>query len=304
MAEFESEDLAFLRALLGGDGLSGPGDDAAVFHARGRIVATCDGLIEGVHFETGTRVADVAHKLLHRNLSDLAAMGALPGQVLTSFQFSPEWSTRSRRGLYRALLRSCERVGAGWIGGDLAATPGPTSLQLTALGAPAGRKLLRRSALRPGDLLAVSGPLGDSFASGHHLRFQARLELGARLASAHRVRAAMDLSDGLALDLSRMLDASGALGATLDAASLPLRRSLCGRPRESAWSQALGDGEDYELLVGFAPEELERLEADAEIPRQLCRPIGVVEREPGLRLRRPDASVRACPVRGWLHGQA
>ena len=104
--------------------------------------------------------------------------------------------------------------------------------------------------------------------------------------------------------LSRMLAASGGLGATLEAAALPLRRSLRGCPREAAWQRALGDGEDYELLVGYPPHALTALESDSEIPRQLCRPIGVVEREPGLRLRRPDASVRDCEVRGWLHGQA
>ncbi len=304
MAEFESGDLSFLRQLLGGDGLNGPGDDAAVFPARGRVVASCDALIEGVHFEAGTPVAQIAHKLLHRNLSDLAAMGARPGQVLCCFQFSPDWGTRQRRALYRGLQRSCVGAAVDWVGGDLAATPGPTSLQLTVLGAPAGKRVLRRSALRPGDLLAVSGPLGDSFASGHHLRFRARVELGIRLATRHPVHAAMDLSDGLALDLSRMLKASGGLGAQLEAAALPLRPSLRGAPDESAWSQALGDGEDYELLIGFAPRALAQLKADPEIPRQLCRPIGVVESRPGLRLLYPDTSVKACPLRGWLHGQA
>jgi thiamine-monophosphate kinase len=308
MTAFEAQDHAYLRELLGGDGLSGPGDDAAVFAASGQLVATCDSVIEGVHYFAEAEPAAIAHKLVERNFSDLAAMGALPTQILLACSFAANWDEARRRAFYRGVQLACARHDAAWIGGDIAATPGPSTFTLTALGRPAGPRVLRRDGLRPGDLLAVSGELGDSLGSGHHMSFEARVGVGARLAVAHEVHACIDISDGLALDLERMLAASGGLGATLEAAALPLRDSLRAELQQGelelaqAVQRALSDGEDYELLVAFAPTQLAAVEADAELPAQLGRPIGRVDVEPGLRLRDPDASVRPLQVRGWLHG--
>ncbi len=274
----EGRDLEVLARLLGGRGLEGPGDDAALLRGPGDLLLTMDPLVEGVHYEPGTAVARIAHKLLHRNLSDLAAMEARPKAILASFVFGSGWTDGERDELYEELARECERVGTRWIGGDLASTKGTTVLTLCALGSPAARAPILRSGLAPGMNLHVSGPLGGSLASGRHLDFEAKLALGARLAEHHGPAAMMDLSDGLALDLGRMLRASGGLGARLTEARIPLNHDV------KTVDAALHDGEDYELLFALNPSQEVQLSEDPEVPEAAKIIIGEVVAEPGILL--------------------
>ena len=274
--------------------MEGPGDDAALLRAAGDLLLTMDPLVEGVHFEVGTAVSRVAHKLLHRNLSDLAAMGARPRAILASFVFGPGWTVGQREELYVGLAHECEKMGVSWIGGDLASTPGPTVLTLCALGSPIADPV-PRSGLRPGMNLHVSGPLGGSLASGRHLDFEARVELGLRLARDHRPPAMMDLSDGLGLDLSRMLRESGGLGARLYEDRIPLNADV------DSLEGALGDGEDYELLFALTEDQEADLARDPGIPEVAKVVIGRVEAEPGLRLEREDGGSIPIEETGFEH---
>ncbi|MEZ5989184.1 MAG: thiamine-phosphate kinase [Planctomycetota bacterium] len=293
----EHVDIAALRALLGGDGLAGPGDDAAVVELGGDWALTTDPVVEGVHFEAGTAPARVANKLLQRNLSDLAAMGAEPAFVLCSFCFGPGWDRDRRQALYEALERGCAEAGVRWVGGDLAGGAATTCLTITALGRVGRGGAVRRSGLVAGDRLCVTGPLGGSLRSGRHLDFRARVAEGRWLAERFRPHAMIDVSDGLALDLARMLEASGGLGATLDAAAIPVHPDAGPDPLAAA----LGDGEDFELLFGVAPADLEALAADPLLGPAGRRPIGTVDAEPGLRLRHPDGRVVPLDPGGFEH---
>jgi thiamine-monophosphate kinase len=221
-------------------------------------------------------------------------MASWPVAVVASFCFGPTWRTASRRALYRSVLRAVRARGAQWIGGDLAAVDGPSVLTLCAIGRLAGRRAVPRGGLRPGHLLLVSGPLGNSLGSGWHLDFDPRLEWGCRLGRLHRVPAMMDVSDGLLLDLSRMLRASGGLGATLWVDQVP-RRGGCPLPA------ALGDGEDHELLVGVSARTLAGIQRDRRLPADLRRPIGVVEARPGLRLLGSDGRRISTRHLGYQH---
>jgi len=289
----ELDDHAFLSELLGNGGLRGPGDDAALL--ADRLLVTIDPLVEGVHYEARTSATRIAKKLVHRNFSDLAAMGARPEAVVASFVFGPGWGTRRRRAFYRAVDAAVRRFDAAWIGGDIATGP-TTVLTLTALGRAVARPI-RRNGLRVGHRLFVTGPIGASFETGHHLDFEPRVELGARLAERHRPSAMIDVSDGLALDLARMLEASGGLGARLRASAIRLRK---GRGRESLRA-ALAAGEDYELLFGLPPARVAGLESDRRLPDTAREVIGVVEAEPGIRLEWPDGRVEDIEARGWVH---
>ena len=291
----EDEDHAYLRDLLGGDGLRGPGDDAALVELGGRVLATIDPVVEGQHFLAGTSPARIGRKLVNRSFSDLAAMGARPKTVLVSFCFGSGWLRRQRRALYRATLAAVERFDARWGGGDLASTPGASVFSCCALGL--ARRVVGRAALRRGDLLCVTGPLGGSLRSGHHLDFVPRVAFGERLANAHRVRAMIDVSDGLALDLARMLTASGGVGAELDADAVPRRRGV-------SLEAALGDGEDYELLFAVPPRRLTALRADRGLPAIARRPIGRVTKEAGVWLCRPGAERQRVEPAGWQHDLA
>lgn len=277
------------------------GDDAAVVRARGRaLVATCDPVVEGVHFARGTPPAAIGRKAVNRNLSDLAAMGAHADWLLVSALLPHGLAPRTLRALFTGVRAAADAAGCAVIGGDVSATPGPLVLTVTALGHLAGRAL-RRDALRIGDTLHVTGPLGGS-ALGHHLRFRPHLSEGAWLARQRAVGAAIDVSDGLLLDLDRMLVASGGLGAELWEGQVPIAPAARRCARESGRSpldHALGDGEDYVLL--FSVRAGRRLPAGGPLLRAARAPIGRVTARPGLRAVAPDGTGRALAPSGFRH---
>lgn len=291
----ETDDVRYLRELCGGDGLRGPGDDAALVEVkRGQVLVTIDPVIEGVHYESGTSATRIGRKLVNRSFSDLAAMGAWPVAVVASLSFGNGWPRAARRRMYRAMRDAIERYEASWVGGDVGAAGAASVFTLCALGEPLGKRPVPRSGMRPGDALFVTGPLGGSFASGRHLDFEPRLEVARRLVADHAPVAMIDVSDGLTLDLSRMLEASGGHGATLCESALP-------RHRGATLEQALHEGEDHELLFSVRPSHRERVERDPELPRSCRASIGRVEAEPGLRLEGRDGRTRDMPVRGFDH---
>jgi thiamine-monophosphate kinase len=192
--------------------------------------------------------------------------------------------------LYRGLRRCAKACGCSIAGGETTALPdgAPTVVSVSAVGVVERRHLVLRSGGNPGDVLAVTGRLGGSLASGRHMKFTPRLVEGAWLAaaSARRPRAMMDLSDGLAKDLPRLARACGC-GFEIDPEALP-------RHRGCSVQQALGDGEDYELLLAMAPEKWKRLAADWEkrFPRLPLTIIGKLTEDAG----NPD-----CLSGGWEH---
>ena len=279
---------------------TGIGDDAAVVANRGRdSVVCCDPVIEGVHFVRGAPLALVGRKAVNRNLADLAAMGAVPDWLVVALVLPPWCRRRQRQALLAGIRTAARAGGAAVVGGDVAASKGPLAVTVTAIGHLEHRPLLR-SAARAGDTIHVSGPLGGAEA-GHHLRFRPPLREGRWLARQRAVHAAIDVSDGLLLDLATVLAASGArLGAELDAGAIPIRRaawSLAAGDRHGALARALGDGEDHVLLWTQAPGPLP---AGGPLGVRARRAIGRVLAAPGLWL---AAGGRRTPVapRGHEH---
>ena len=240
----------------------GIGDDCAIFRPRGAsedLLLTTDMLIEGVHFRREThRAADVGWKALARGLSDIAAMGGQPRFCLLSLALAAWADTRWLDAFYGGLLKLATRTRTPLMGGDLARAE-KVMCDIVVCGAVPRGTALRRDGARAGDAIYVSGALGGSAmglsqGSGsawrRHLRPQPRLALGRFLRARLRATAAMDLSDGLSLDLHRLCLASG-----LSAEIQPPPR-FPGAKLE----QALHGGEDYELLF-TAP-------ARARVPRR------------------------------------
>jgi len=256
-------------------GALGLSDDAALLDGPpGRQWAiTTDALVAGVHFLAEDPPELIARKLIRVNLSDLAAMGAVPKVVLLAL-CAPRGTTADWLDRFAAGLKAdCDQFGIALIGGDTVSTPGPLTLSLTALGDLPAEQALKRSNARSGDHIWVSGEVGDAAygllvakglgqgldpASARHLRDryripQPRTALGpALIGLAH---AAMDISDGLVGDLDHICTASG-VGAVVEAALLPLSDAL-----RSAMALGLGQGletvltggDDYELLFTAAP---------------------------------------------------
>lgn len=262
----------------------GIGDDCAVYRPRAgdELLFTTDFLIEDIHFRRTTHTArEIGYKALARGLSDLAAMGATPQFCLFSLAV-PKWAdSRYVDGIYRGLLALSDAAQCPLAGGDLGSGPALTC-DIVACGAAPIGKSLRRSGARVGDSIWVSGTLGGAAlgleknsggARRKHVHPEPRLALGLLLRG--RATAAMDLSDGLSIDLSRLCEESN-VAAEIEAPPLFRGASL---------HQGLHGGEDYELL--FTAPARSRIPASHE---------GV----PLTRIGRVVAG-RAGDV--WLHGE-
>ncbi len=241
-------------------------------------------------------------------VSDIAAMGGSPLVVLLS-QVVPPGDEERARDLAAAAGQRAVELGARVAGGNLT-TGDRLAVHVTVLGALApGRRPLTRSGARPGDSLWVSGALGGSalglelLRAGRestpeekrrietHLNPEPRIALGEQLAARGAARAAMDISDGLALDLRRLAETSG-VGARIESARLPLAGT-----GDQGLQAALGGGEDYELL--FASGDASAVRAAAEQAGVPVRRIGAITPpEEGVRLVGPDG-VSPLPRRGW-----
>jgi thiamine-monophosphate kinase len=313
--------------------LVGPGDDAAVLAPvrNQRLVVTTDAVVEGVHFSRATFApADIGHKALAVNLSDLAAMAATPQWALLSLVLPGGWLVADVEGLVDGLAALAVRHGVSVVGGNITRTNGPLVVDVTAGGTVASRKWLTRSGASAGDELWVSGTIGGARAGLEMLGTSAsgtapvrrslgeggdpncaakqktpepRVRLGVAIGRARAARAAMDLSDGLA-DAVRQVAAASGCGARLDAAALPIE------PGAEAWWQARGvdpvgaaiiGGEDYELLFAIPKKGGGRLRA---VRRKVAEPvltrIGVLTKHPGALVVERDGREETLPE-GYQH---
>ena len=300
--------------------LAGPGglalkDDAALLRpAPGRdLVLTKDALVAGVHFFPDDPPDAIARKALRANLSDLAAKGARPEGFLLALALPAGWREAWLAEFARGLGEDAAAFGCALLGGDTVKTPGPLLVSITALGSVAAGRMVLRTGARAGDLLFVSGTIGDA-ALGLALRKGAAAGLSAtdrahlldryllprpRLALAGALAdystGAMDVSDGLIGDLSKMMRTSGCGGdVALDMAPLsPAARAAIAR-EPALRDVALTGGDDYEILASVAPERAAAFRAAAQAAGVAVCEIGravegagfVAWREAGGRLRR------------------
>lgn len=316
--------LRHIRALAGsGSPVVGIGDDAAVLDVGSPdyLLATTDMLVEGVHFTTTWDPYVVGRRAISVNVSDVAAMGGCPGYALTSLALPPNTPVRFVTQLYKGFSDGAERYGVSLVGGNLTRTPGPISIDVLLLGSVAPTNLVLRSGARPGDLVAVTGSLGDAAAArlvreqgahahdtavekwlGSHRWPEVRVREAQRLAAARAVHAMMDLSDGLAGDIRHLCEASN-VGALIRADSLPIsietRRAAqsLGLP---ALDLALTGGEDYELLLALSPTmRAAAQEACGDVPLVV---IGACT-QPDEGINIVDFSGRRHPLSetGWRH---
>jgi len=305
-------ELEFIRRLRErlpsrqGDLLVGPGDDAAVIAWRSGAdcVVTTDMLTDGVDFRLAE--ADprrIGRKALAVNLSDLAAMGAVPVAAVVSLALPRTASLELAWELYEGLLPLAEEFDTRIAGGDTNAWGGGLVISVTAIGRTTERGPLLRSGARPGDAIVVTGEFGGSIL-GKHFDFTPRVREALYLAAHYDVHAAMDVSDGLSLDLSRMCAESGC-GAELQLQAVPVGAAAHAAAALDARSaspleRALSDGEDFELLLAMPLDEARRAAADPSLGVQLTV-IGRFTAEPGLAA--IDGAGKRLPLaaRGYEH---
>ncbi|MBI4886342.1 MAG: thiamine-phosphate kinase [Acidobacteria bacterium] len=309
------------RLTMPGWVVVGPGDDAAVVEPkRGSLdVLTTDVQVEGVHFDCRFVPPDaIGHRALAVNLSDLAAMGARPRAALLSLVLPGQLDLAVVDGLLDGLLALADAHRVAVVGGNISRSPGPLMVDVTATGTARRRRILTRAGARPGDLVYVTGTIGDAAVGlrslqeradidigpceQRYLRPEPRVRAGVALAGARAASACMDLSDGLADAVRQVADASH-VGITLDADALPItdavKRWHDDRGQDAA-AAVLQGGDDYELLFTVKPAHRGRLRpvrhALGGLPLT-C--IGVVTKDPRLAVR-CASGVRPLPE-GFEH---
>lgn len=313
MQEFDLIRLlhARLRATRA-DTRLGTGDDAAVIAPPlgHDVVVSSDTLIAGRHFPEDTAPADIGFKSLAVSLSDVAAMGAVPAWAtlaLSAPQLQPAWCEAFVDGIVQATAPACVDI----VGGDT--TRGPLSLTSTVFGLVSSGQAVRRDGAQPGDVVCVTGTLGDA-ALGLKLWFEGQ-RTGTHAAwlcrRLHRpqwrqgtllpgvAHAAIDLSDGLLADLGHILAASNC-GARIDADALPASvafHALC--PTAERRRLQLAGGDDYEQCIIVPQVAYATLAARADCA---VTPIGVIQAQAGMRVVDADGvALAAADYPGWDH---
>ncbi len=316
LSEFELIRKYFSPVAVRPDVLLGVGDDCALLAtpAGQALAVSIDTLVEGVHFLAGVDPESLGHKALAVSLSDLSAMGAQPAWAtlaLTLPDADAPWLEAFSRGF--ANLASVH--GLELVGGDI--TRGPRSVSVQAHGFVKPERAMRRGGASPGELVYLTGSLGDAGLAllglqGRYLPPQGLSLVRQRLerpwprvaegqALCRLATAAIDVSDGLAADLGHVLRASG-VGAVIDVEDIPLSPSVSTHVAETGdWSLPLSGGDDYELCVTVPAErqaEVEQLGStfDCGLSR-----IGTIDSESGLRCRMGDGRLVELNSGGFEH---
>lgn len=323
--------IEHLRRRFGRTGPSvvlGIGDDAAIIKPPPghHLVLTTDLLAEDIHFTRSTATyEEIGYKAAVANLSDIAAMGGTPHALAVSIAIPSSGTVSAMDKLYRGLMAACRPYGVSLIGGDTSASRHGLFVSVTLTGYVAPKRILRRDGARIGDILYVTGTLGDSLAGlqilktrlrkgisrrdvryliARHHRPTPRVQAGQFLIARGLATAAIDVSDGLSGDLVHLCEQS-AVGVEIDAAALPLSRACRAyavATKTDPIQLALRGGEDYELLFTVPATRrasLERLRRHAG-----CRltPIGVIRpKRFGLKLRTSRGDVRPLRNTGYQH---
>lgn len=321
--EFERIAQFFAPLTQGFPGALGLTDDAALITPPpGRDLAvTTDTMVAGVHFIGDEPPGLIAAKLLRVSLSDLAAMGATPLAYTLNIALPDSIDDDWLRAFADGLAADQRAFDISLAGGDSVSTPGPMTLTITAFGSVETGRALRRSGAQEGDIVYVSGSIGDGALGLRVLRGELtglskahadeligryrlprpRVGLGARLLGL--ASATIDISDGLAADLGHVLEASG-MGAEIDAATVPLSPPATKALSAdlSVMETILTGGDDYELLFTAAPGYAGRVAALARDLSLPLTPIGRITADGGLGVLGADGETKVLARRGWTHG--
>ena len=274
--------------------IAGIGDDAAAWRVSGIQVSTTDSMVEGVHFRRSTYTCfDIGWKSWVTNLSDVIAMGGTPLGGLVTLGIPEDMPLDEFESIYDGILSACQKYQTLVLGGDIVASP-IFFVSVAMIGTCENMPVLRSTA-KIGDLIAVSGPLGDArgglqlLEEGREINSETRVKLTerhrrpevniefAQLPKILGIHAMMDLSDGLTIDLAKLAASSG-VAAEIAASLVPISTELQKEFPLSAETMALNGGEDYELLVVGTKNSLQ--DFASRYPKAAI--IGkVIEGEPG-----------------------
>ncbi len=330
IARFNERDLIRLIKERFGDSPAslGIGDDCCALRPRAGydLLLTTDTLAEGVHFDRSYSSArNLGRKSVAVNLSDIAAMGGKPLYLLLSLNLTSDIDKRWIGKYLRGFESAINPFDTSLIGGNVTSARNDLAFTVTAIGEVKRGKRVDRSGAKVGDFIYVTGTVGDSAVGldilqrgstkhnalekrliTRHLEPTPRIEWGYLLGDKKLVSSMIDVSDGLALDLSRLIDASSA-GAEIDLEAIPLSKDLVvSSEGELPWERILAGGEDYELLFTVRPSARPEVEHLIERGMLTAVSIGRVTKPPSgsNRVKIIDSSGGDFVLenRGWFHG--
>ncbi len=263
----------------------GIGDDMAKLGLSGSdsVLITTDMLLDGVHFDLAHHHLDrVGHKAVAASLSDCAAMATVPVGAVVSVALPKGFEREKIEQLYRGMLETAEEYDCPLVGGDITVWPREEKklcVNVTMLSRESGHHpAVPRFGAVPGDTIFVTGKLGGSLA-GRHLTFTPRVNEALVITNMARIHSMIDITDGLAIDLSRICRQSK-VGALIEAGEIPI--SDAALDSDNPLNAALNDGEDFELLFTASPANAEKLMTTWNLPTKITR-IGTIT-NPGARM--------------------
>lgn len=275
----------------------GVGDDTAVIKwtKDKYLLFTCDMLIEDVHFKLNkAKPFQIGWKAIARNVSDIAAMGGIPRYALVSAGMNPDTKISFAEDLYKGIKAAADEFDINIVGGDTSRATKLT-IDVSLIGEVEKDKLIVRSGARPGDLILVTGTLGGSM-KGKHLNFMPRLKEIRAILKTFKINSMIDISDGLALDLWRILDESEA-GGRIYQTAIPVSKDA------GSFKNALYDGEDFEILFTMNAKEAGRFFRTGldkiGIPVSLIGEI--TDKRYGYKLITEDGGIKDLKPKGYLH---
>jgi len=252
LGEFKFIDLVQKQIGRHKSVIQGIGDDTAVLPLSGDKyqLMTTDMLIKDVHFTGKDSPFDIGYKSIACSLSDIAAMGGTPQYAVISIGLPKHVSVSKVLDLYKGMQKASQPFGVHIVGGDTVKND-KLIINVTLVGDIKKKDLVLRSGAKVGDIIFVTGPLGDSLASKHHLKFKPRIKEAQFLVSNFKPSSMIDISDGLVSDLGHLCWHSY-VGADIFEEKIPKRN-------KATLKQALEDGEDYELCFTLDPKKAEQL---------------------------------------------
>jgi len=310
LGEFGLIGLIKKGAPLKKEVIKGIGDDTAVLplNSKKYLLLTTDMLVEDVHFlATPARRAGeqfrppkerrksksiyrlIGQKALAVNISDIAAMGGMPKFAVVSLGVSKDTCLHAIKDIYHGINGLAKKFGVSVVGGDTVFSP-RLVINITLTGEVEKKYLVLRSGAKIKDKIFVTGPLGCSLKTGKHLNFTPRVKAAQYLVKSFKPSAMIDVSDGLVADLNHILTQSK-LGAVLEESKIP-------RNKGAQLTDALYDGEDFELIFTVSPEKAKRLVNQKKIK---CFCIGEVVKQKGIWLRNKGNKLGKLKIKGYEH---
>jgi thiamine-monophosphate kinase len=278
--------------------IKGIGDDTAVVRwPKGKyMLLTCDMLIEDIHFKLGKATPfEIGWKALACSISDIAAMGGVPRYGLISIALNPNLPVCFFDGLYKGLKAIADKFNVNIVGGD-ANKSDKLIIDIALTGEAEKNNLVTRSGAKIGDVIFVTGTLGGSI-KGRHLKFMPRVRESKQLVRNFRINSMIDISDGLVLDLNRILEASG-VGACIYESTIPVSKDA------KSLRGALYDGEDYELLFTMNVKEARRF-FNGTFTDKIKTPVTligeIVGKKNGFRIIDNEGRKENLNIKGYTH---